>query len=341
MASNHRVIAWSSPCFANEQGGKKMAARMWVARTMDGQEVSAETIGSLQEPPPLRCVNCSAPVSYVPQHARESRGKACTVKAYFRLFPKVAHNTRCMFNVEEQLKIIARRSFGLLQAIERGQYRFRLLAIADIRDVDKLSKRPKISRKADMAGDGSAFFSSDSRRFLSAYINAAKRVIELRSLCASNSGLRDRLEFVFDGMSVNWEDFYYEEARFLAAYRWLGKTATSFPVTLVGTVANIETIERHGRSLYVLHMKSSAVHSYSRDPMVGELAHATAWTNQAEWLHSLKRNDTVLIFGHWRHATTNTVTTFARNGDSKFRKYLERQLSIWLHVKSQISRVAA
>ncbi|MDR5737695.1 hypothetical protein [Caballeronia sp. LZ016] len=318
-----------------------MAARMWVATTMDGREVSAETIGSLQEPPPLRCVYCRAPVSFVPHHARESRGKAYSVKAYFRLFPKVAHNEDCVFNVEEQLKVIARRSFGLLQAIEQGQYRFRLLAIADIRDIDTHLKRSKISRKADIAGDDSAFLSSDSRCFLSAYINAAKRVIELRSLCASNSGVRDRLEFVFNGMSVNWEDFYYEEARFLAAYRWLGMTATSFPVTLVGTVANIETIERRGRTLYVLHMKSSAAHSYSRDPMVGEVAHATVWTNQAEWLHSLKGNDTVLVFGHWRHATVNTVTTFARKGDSKFRKFLERQLSIWLHVKSQISRVIA
>ena len=317
-----------------------MAARMWVASTMDGQEVCAETIGSLQEAPPLRCAYCSAPVSYVPQHARKSRGKAYSVKAYFRLFPKVAHNERCMFDVEEQLKVIARRSFGLLEAIEQERYRFRLLAIDDIRNADPHPTRSIMSRKAAKAGDGRAFFSSDSRRFLSAYINAAKRVIELRSLCGSNSDLRDRLEFVFNGTPVNWEDFYYEQARFLTAYRWLGKTAASFPVTLVGTVSNIETIERHGRSLYVLHMKPSAAQPYSRDPLVGELAHATAWTSQAEWLYKLKRNDTVLVFGHWRHATANTVTTLARNGDSKFRKYLERQLSIWLHVKSQISRVA-
>ncbi len=316
-----------------------MAARMWVARTMDGQEVSAETIGCLQEPPPLRCVSCSAPVSYVPQHARESRGKAYAVKAYFRLFPKGVHNERCMFDVHEQLKVIARRSFGLVQAIARGQYRFRLLAIDDIRDVDTDSKRPRISPNGDMAGHGSALFSSDPRHLLSAYINAAKRVIELRSLCASDSDLSERLQFVFNGMSVTWEDFYYDEARFLAAYRWLGKTATSFPVTLVGTVSNIESIERHGRSLYALHMKPSAAQPYFRDSTVGELARATAWTSQAEWLHPLKRNDTVLVFGHWRHATANTVTTLARNGDNIFRKYVERQLSIWLHVKSQISRI--
>ncbi|VXC34267.1 conserved hypothetical protein [Burkholderia sp. 8Y] len=160
-------------------------------------------------------------------------------------------------------------------------------------------------------------------------------------MCDRDSGLRDRLQFVFNGMSVSWDNFYYEEARFLAAYRWLGKTAISFPVALAGTVSNIEATTRHGRSLYVLHLKPSAAQPYSRDPTVGERAHATVWTSQAEWLQALKINDTVIVFGHWRHATANTFTSFARNGDNKFRKYLERQLSIWLHVKSQISRLPA
>ncbi|SAL48798.1 hypothetical protein AWB67_02213 [Caballeronia terrestris] len=113
-----------------------MAAKMWVAATMDGQEVSAETIDFLPVAPSLRCMYCGTPVSYVPQHARECRGRTYLVKAYFRLLPNAAHNERCMFNVEEQLKVIARRSLGLLQALERGQYRFRLLAIDDMRNFD-------------------------------------------------------------------------------------------------------------------------------------------------------------------------------------------------------------
>lgn len=317
-----------------------MAAKMWVAATMDGQEVSAETIESFPEAPSLRCMYCGTPVSYVPQHARESRGRTYLVKAYFRLLPNAAHNERCMFNVEEQLKIIARRSLGLLQALERGQYRFRLLAIDDMRKFDLRLTRSAISREVGTVGSGDAFFSSDSRSFLSAYINAAKRVIQLRALCTSNLFLRDRLEFVFNGMSVNWADFYYEEERFLAAYRWLGETAPSFPIALVGRVSNVETIETHGRLLYVLNFEPSSAQSYALDSTVGERTCPTVWTSQPNCLCPLKRNDTVLVFGHWRHANAHTFTRRVRNDETKFRKYLDRRLSIWLHVKSQISRIA-
>ncbi|WP_144444195.1 hypothetical protein [Caballeronia arationis] len=66
-----------------------------------------------------------------------------------------------MFNVEEQLKVIARRSLGLLQALERGRYRFRLLAIDDMRNFDiRLTlTRSAIFREVEKAGrsDG-AFF---------------------------------------------------------------------------------------------------------------------------------------------------------------------------------------
>ncbi|WP_143753623.1 hypothetical protein [Caballeronia arationis] len=64
-----------------------------------------------------------------------------------------------MFNVEEQLKVIARRSLGLLQALERGRYRFRLLAIDDMRNFDIRLTRSAIFREVEKAGrsDG-AFF---------------------------------------------------------------------------------------------------------------------------------------------------------------------------------------
>ncbi|WP_244815408.1 hypothetical protein [Caballeronia sp. Lep1P3] len=316
-----------------------MAAKMWVAATMDGEEVFAETIGILPEAPPLRCRYCGTPVSYVPQHARESRGKTYAVKAYFRLLPKAAHNEQCTFNVEEQLEVIARRSLGLLQALERGQYRFRLLAIDATSNSEVRLTRSAISRDAHMAGNGGALFSSDSGRLLATYINAAKRVIYLRALCANDPLLCDRLEFVFNGMSVSWENFYYEEGRFLAAYRWLGQTVVPFPIALVGRVSSVETIETHGRLLHVLKFEPSAAQPYSYDPAVGELTHATVWTTQSNWLHPLKSNDRVLVFGHWRQARANTFTRLAQKGDTKFRKYLDRQLSVWLHVKSQVSRI--
>ncbi|WP_125483141.1 hypothetical protein [Caballeronia choica] len=244
-----------------------------------------------------------------------------------------------MFNVREQLEVIARRSLGLVQALERGQYRFRLLAIGEMRDLTVYRAQSTIGRATNSSGASGPLFSRDPCRSLSAYLNTAKRVILLRALCGNDFILKDRLELVFNGMSVSWHHFYYEEERFIAAYHWLGRATRPFPIALVGRVSTIETIQVRGRLLYVLKLKVSAAKPYARDETVGELTQAAVWTSQLEWVQSFNENDEVLVFGHWRHASAHTHTCLAKRGDATFRKYLERRMSIWLHMKSQISRV--
>ncbi|SAL58959.1 hypothetical protein [Caballeronia humi] len=313
-----------------------MAAKMWSAATMDGREVFADEVA---EGSSLRCKYCGAGVCYVPPHARENRGNTYGVRGYFRLLPKSAHEEGCEFNVREQLEVIARRSLGLVQALERGQYRFRLLAIGDMRDLKVYQAQSTGGQAVNSSSVRGALFSCDPRRLLSAYLNTAKRIILLRALCGDDFILKDRLEFVFNGMSVSWHEFYYEEERFTAAYRWLGQATLPFPIALVGRVSAIETIKGRGRLLYVLKFKTSTARPYARDQTVGEVIQAAVWTSQLEWVKSLKENDEVLVFGHWRHATAHTHTRLAKRGDACFRKYLERRMAIWLHVKSQVSRI--
>jgi hypothetical protein len=272
-----------------------LAAKMSVAATVGGREVSADSIGILFDTPSLRCLYCGAPVGYVPRHTRESRGKMYSVKGYFRLQPKAVHDKQCMFAVDEQLKIIARRSLGLLQALEGEQYRFRLVAIEEIRDLEASRTRSAAFHNTNYAGMGSTSFGNDSRRFLSAYINSATRVIQLRALCPNHSVLRDRLELVFNGMSVRWEDSYYEPDRFIEAYQWLRLNTVSFPIALVGQVSNVKTIETHGRLLYLLNLAPAAARPYPADSTIGELTHATIWTSQPNWFHDLKPNDRVVV----------------------------------------------
>ena len=180
------------------------------------------------------------------------------VKGYFRLLPKGTHEKACVFDLCDKVQVIARRSLGLLQALERERYSFRLLAFNDMRDLTALRAHATLGQAIDSTHETGPHFSHDLRSFLSAYLNTAKRVISLRALCGGDSVPIDRIKLVFKGMPVCWNDFYYEEERFLAAYRWIGQTSISFPVALVGHVSAIQTIPRKDRSLYVLKLKRPA-----------------------------------------------------------------------------------
>jgi hypothetical protein len=180
------------------------------------------------------------------------------VKGYFRLLPKGTHEKAYVFDVCDDVQVIARRSLGLLQALERERYSFRLLAFNDMHDLTALRARATLGQAIDSTHETVQHFSHDPRSLLSAYLNTAKRVISLRALCGGDSVVMDRLKLVFNGMPESWNDFYYEKERFLAAYRWIGQTSVSFPVALVGHVSAIQTIPRKDRSLYVLKLKRPA-----------------------------------------------------------------------------------
>ncbi|SAL00453.1 hypothetical protein AWB78_05947 [Caballeronia calidae] len=324
------------PSAQEESNGAKMGS----AVTMDGREIVADEIASLAETKAsLKCKHCGAAVSYVPPHAREKRGKVHWVKGYFRLLPKCAHGKTSVFDVFDEVEVIARRSLGLLQALEQERYSFRLLAFDDVRDLTALRSHATLRQAIDATHRTGPLFSRDLRGFLSAYFNTAKRVISLRALCGDDGVLTDRPKLVFNGTSVCWNDFYYEEERFLAAYRWIGQTTVSFPVALVGHVSAIQTIPRKNRSLYVLKLESPAATPRVRGTNVGELTQVEVWTSRLEWLRTLDEGDKVLVFGHWRHAVGPTHTRLHRSGDRAFRKNLYRRMSIWLYAKSQISKI--
>ncbi len=316
-----------------------MAAKMSVAATIDRTKVYAETIGILPKAPPLRCLYCGAGVSFVPQHTREIGGKVFGVQGYFRLLPKTSHDERCTFNIQGKLDTIARRSLGVLQALEEGQYRFRLLAHKEMRDLSLHSSRINLSRRYDQREAHSASASIAEHLLLSAYLNTAKRVLQLHARCQADNSLRHVIELVFNGLSISWDEFYYEPERYLAAYRWLGRKYASFPIAIAGRVSKIEAIKTRGRLLHVVKLMPSTPEKYVRDSTVAELVGASVWCSQESWLQPLQQDDMVLIFGYWAQASAHTLTRVARSDKAAFRKYLERRMTMWLHSRSQIIRL--
>ena len=126
--------------------------------------------------------------------------------------------------------MIARRSLGLLQALEHERYCFRLLAFNDVRDLTAFRRRATLGQAIGATHQSGRLFSHDPRSFLSAYQNTARRVISLRTLCGGDGVLTDRLRLVLNGTPLCWYDFYYEKERFLGAYRWIGQTSICFPI---------------------------------------------------------------------------------------------------------------
>ncbi|WP_250502455.1 hypothetical protein [Caballeronia sp. AZ7_KS35] len=111
------------------------------------------------------------------------------MKGYFRLLPKGTHEKACVFDVCDELQVIARRSLGLLQALEPERYSFRLLAFNDMRDLTALRAYATLGQAIDSTHETGPHFSHDPQCFLPAYLNTAKRVISLYALCGGGSVL--------------------------------------------------------------------------------------------------------------------------------------------------------
>jgi hypothetical protein len=152
---------------------------MASAVTIEGREIVADEIASLAETKALKCTHCGAAVSYVPPHTR--------ARTEVRWLPKGTHEKAYVFDVCDDVQVIARRSLGLLQALERERYSFRLLAFNDMHDLTALRARATLGQAIDLTHETVQHFSHDPRSFLSAYLNTAKRVISLRALCGGDT----------------------------------------------------------------------------------------------------------------------------------------------------------
>ncbi|HJW53984.1 MAG TPA: hypothetical protein VJ577_01800 [Burkholderiaceae bacterium] len=193
-----------------------MGIKMGKAIDSAGVEWIAEHYAKGKGKEPLRCVHCPVQITHQSAHTRERDDKPVLVPAYFRLLPGGRHADGCKHAVSDEIKAIASESKDLFESVRDGQYRLRLVMIRDA--LTGLSKKPSNGSNGNQDGRTSKTYER-SRSKLPAYINSAKRVLQLRALCDADDEIAAHLELVFEGNTiVPWSQFYFETERYLEAF---------------------------------------------------------------------------------------------------------------------------
>lgn len=313
-----------------------MGIKMGAAFDSAGVEWSADCYAKGRGKEPLSCIYCRVEITHQSAHTRERDDKPVLVPAYFRLLPGGRHAVGCKHLVSDEIKAIARDSKDLIESIRDGQYRLRLVMIRDA--LNGLSKTPQRGGHNRTASRGSTTY-QPSRSKLPAYINSAKRVLQLRALCDDDDEIAAHLELVFDGsLIVPWSQFYFETERYLDAYHTLARSTEQFPIALHGIVRSVRTVPSKNGQTNVLNLAKPKYVPYADNPEVGVGVEASVWCEDADWLTGLNQGDEVIILGMWR-ARAAELSESSRPGQYRYKAFMTHKLSVTLVLPAQIARL--
>jgi hypothetical protein len=310
-----------------------MGIKMGEALDSAGVEWQAETYMKGQGKEPLKCYYCPAPVTHQKAHTRERDDKPFLVSAYFRLLPHGRHAEGCTHGVEQEVKSIAKESEGLIESIRDGQYRLRLVMIAEA--LGATSTKPASAPQRPASGTSKTY--AAARGKLPGYINSAKRVLQLRALCDEDDEIAEHLELVFEGNTVvPWSMFYFETERHLDAYHMISRNTVQIPIALHGTVKSKRSVDgKHGPT-NVLNLSKPKYLANGVDTGNGIGMEVSVWAKDASWFVGLEEGAEVVILGIWK-TTAGTPSPAKKEG--KFSTFTTHKLSLNPILMAQIARV--
>lgn len=312
-----------------------MGIKMKAAMDSAGAEWDAEHYAKGKGKEPLRCVHCPVQVTYQSAHTRERDDKPILVPAYFRLLPGGHHDEGCKHAVSGTIKTIASESNDLIESIRNGRYRLRLVMIRDA--LAELSKKPAKLGSESGAHAGKTY--ERSRSNLPAYINSAKRVLKLRTLCDANDEMEAHLELVFEGNTVvPWSQFYFETERHLDAYHTLARNTVQHPIALHGTVKLKRTVKIKNGISNVLNLAKPRYIADADNPETGVGVEASIWCNNAEWFADLNEGDQVVVLGMWKGKKGEQLDS-SKPDQYRYKSFVTHKLSVWPVLLAQIARV--
>jgi hypothetical protein len=313
-----------------------MGVKMGVAFDSAGQEWSADIYRKGLGTPPLKCKFCPAPVSHNPAHPREWEDKSILIPAYFRLHPGGIHAENCRFAVTEKIQLIVKESKELFETIREGDYRLRLVMIKQA--LEALSGASRQSCKGERQTGARAETSyAKSPAKLAAYINSAKRVLQLRALCDDDVEIANHLKLVFEGNTVvRWPEFYFETERYLEAFNAIAKNTVEYPIALHGYVKTKRlNTGKNGRS-NVLNLERNGSQQDLNDPDNGINAEASVWSHDPSWFTGIEAGDEIVVFGLWK---TSPGAPKPANTAGRFKTFTTKKLNLTLVVTGQIAKV--
>lgn len=313
-----------------------MGIKMGSALDSVGVEWSAERYSKGKGKEPLRCAHCPVQVTHQSAHTRERDDKPILVPAYFRLLPGGHHAEGCKHAVSDEIKTIASESKDLFESVRDGQYRLRLVMIRDT--LAELSKKPSKAGSEPGGRAGKKTY-EQSRGKLPAYINSAKRVLQLRALCDADDEIAAHLELVFEGNTiVPWSQFYFETERHLQAYLNLARNTVQHPIALHGTVKSKRPVASKNGPTNVLNLAKPKYVPDAENPAMGIGVEASVWCEDADWLAELNEGDEVVVLGMWK-GKTGEPSNSSKPDQYRYKSFTTHKLSVWPVLVAQIARV--
>lgn len=312
-----------------------MGIKMGVARDRDGQEWKAETYTKGKGSEPLRCLHCAAHVTHQCAHTRERDDKSILIPAYFRLLPGHRHAKGCKHAVAEELTEIARVSDDLLESVQEGRYRLRLVMIKNAFSGGTEDRKDGNGE----AGGGVGKNYVRGRGKLPAYINSASRVLVLRAMCDADDEIAEHLELIFEAdRHIPWPMFYFEAERYLDAYRAMVAGQIDYPIAIHGTINTIKRVEGKYGPTNVINLSKP---KYAPDPSNksnGIGVDVSIWTKRDSHIANLNAGDEVVVLGLWR--TTPEKQSACKDPEKyRYHSFTTYNMTLTLSIRAQIAIV--
>ncbi|MFG0766841.1 hypothetical protein ACF8Q9_08200 [Pseudomonas sp. TYF_15] len=311
-----------------------MGVKMNLAIDQNGLTWEADNYQHGLGAEPLKCTQCSTPVTYTSAHTREMYDKAVLIPGYFRLRPNSMHDAHCSFGVIDEINTLVKDSDGLIESIAQNKYQMRLVML-------KEALQGAVSAKKSDPVDGQAktgrTYTTTGGR-LPAYINSASKALKLRAICESNSDIEQHLELIFErNVKVACDDFYFDPPRHMEAFRVASQNTVQHPIALEGYVLSVRTEIKNDASKNVMTLQMNRFQVDANDPKNGIGLEISIWAPKAEWIKGLKKDDVVVVMGVWKPSISAKEP--APNKGGHFETLTKRRLSLNMVLKAQVIKV--
>ncbi|MBW7567825.1 hypothetical protein KIF53_15570 [Chromobacterium subtsugae] len=283
---------------------------------------------------PLSCIHCPAEITHNLAHFREYHDKSVLVPSYFKLKPGRKHEIGCQFGITKEVEIIADKSEGLIEALKGGKRRLRLAMLKEaIQTPEELTAPPKSKKDEDEGTDKISKKYVSSGKNISAYINTAKRVLEVAAQCEEDLDMADELELVFEGTTVvEWKKFYFNAIRQLEAYETVRNNTKQHPIAICGTIASIKSTSK-GK---VINLEKSKAIKCPDLPDNCINIEISIFLKDSSWADGFSEGDEIIAFGMWTRSPD-------QNGriekPIKYKTITTRKLNLNPQLKGQIFKI--
>lgn len=310
-----------------------MASKMPAARDANDNHITIRAAENSSYAKPLKCEFCDAAVSFVSGHTREVGDDIVLVEPFFRLSKKGSHDEGCNYNPVGQLTVIARESDGdVFAAITNNQFELRLLAVKKA-----LDQLVELTQTKKSPANGKPGLSQDkeyvpSEEKLGAYINSAKRVLKVRSVCEEHADIEGLLMLTFDGIRVSWSDFYFEDTDYFRCHRQLKNSTTQIPIAIHGTIKSIKQVKGKTENFSVIDLVRPV--RRVEDASVREVACPSIWSPDPDFFCDYREGQTIIAFGLWQWKPKRNVAN--SKADSPIKTFANYEMRLWPITRSQL-----